>query len=210
MRIDAHARRDHLATLQLGHDLADAIDQDILVIDRRQALDAGGDFQPVIAVAIALDGGFRLLGQRIERMLHMLHHVLQNSVRHIADEQIMLRVTIGQKRRKRVRVFSYHSMHIRVFSYRCQDSCFQLPKSGFQLPRFVFSVTGTCGNTLLSHQKTGLRNGVTQNLTHINTTGLWISLAPRRRRRPAERPDRPVIPTAQSGLEKGRGLRCTS
>ena len=141
MRVDADPRRDDLAALELGHDLADAIDQDVLVIDRGQPLDAGGDLQPVVAVAVALDRGLGLLRQRIERMLHMLHHVLQHRIRHVADEQVVLGVAIGQKRRKRVRVFSYHgatfvfsvtAVKIRVFSYRNQDfsyrdSCFQLP-----------------------------------------------------------------------------------
>ncbi len=141
IRIDADPRRDNFAALELGHDLADAIDQDVLVIDRGQPLDAGGDLQPVVAVAVALDRGLGLLRQRIERMLHMLHHVLQHRIRHVADEQVVLGVAIGQKRRKRVRVFSYHgatfvfsvtAVKIRVFSYQNQDfsyrdSCFQLP-----------------------------------------------------------------------------------
>ena len=74
-------------------------------------------------------------------MLHVLHHVLQYSVSDIADEEIMLRVTIRKEWGKGVRVISYHRGHIRDFSYRSQDSCYQLPKAGFQLPKFVLLVT---------------------------------------------------------------------
>ena len=71
----------------------------------------------------------------------MLHHVLQNSVSDIADEEIMLRVAIRKERGESVRVISYHgstfvvlvtTVKIRVISYRKQDfsyrdSCYQLP-----------------------------------------------------------------------------------
>jgi len=71
----------------------------------------------------------------------MLHHILEDSVRNIADEEIMLRMPVRQQRGQRVRVFSYHrrtfvfsgtDVKIRVFRYRCKDfsyldSCFQVP-----------------------------------------------------------------------------------
>ena len=74
-------------------------------------------------------------------MLHMLHHVLQHGVSDIADEEIMLRMTIRKERGEGVRVISYHrptfvvlvtAVKIRVISYRkqdfsYQDSCYQLP-----------------------------------------------------------------------------------
>ena len=74
-------------------------------------------------------------------MLHVLHHVLQNSISHITDEQIMLRMAIRQERGERIRVISYHestfvvlvtAVKIRVISYQKQDfsyrdSCYQLP-----------------------------------------------------------------------------------
>ena len=100
-------------------------------------------------------------------MLHVLHHVLQNRVGDIADEQVMLRMTVRQKGREGVRVFSYHEawfvfsvthVKIRVFSY--QDSC-------FQLPRFVFSVTMTSGKYLIIHRDFALSTGVTLYLTPI-------------------------------------------
>lgn len=71
----------------------------------------------------------------------MLHHVLEDGISDIADEQIVLRVPIREQGGQRVRVFSYHrstfvfsdtDVKIRVFSYQnkdfsYQDSCFQLP-----------------------------------------------------------------------------------
>ena len=71
----------------------------------------------------------------------MLHHVLQDSVSYITDEQIMLRMAIRQERSESIRVISYHestfvvlvtAVKIRVISYRkqdfsYQDSCYQLP-----------------------------------------------------------------------------------
>ena len=63
-------------------------------------------------------------------MLHVLHHVLQDSVSDITDKQIMLRMTVREERGKRIRVISYHEMtfvvlvtavKIRVISYQKQD-----------------------------------------------------------------------------------------
>ena len=75
-------------------------------------------------------------------MLHMLHHVLQHGVSDVADEKVMLRVTVRKERGEGVRVISYHgstfvvlvtTVKIRVISYRkpdfsYQDSCYQLPE----------------------------------------------------------------------------------
>ena len=74
-------------------------------------------------------------------MLHVLHHILQDSVRHITNEQIMLRMAIRQEWSESIRVISYHestfvvlvtAVKIRVISYQKQDfsyrdSCYQLP-----------------------------------------------------------------------------------
>ncbi len=57
----------------------------------------------------------------------MLHHVLQHGISDIANEEIMLRMTIREKRGKHIRVISYHesmfvvlvtTVKIRVISYR--------------------------------------------------------------------------------------------
>ena len=79
---------------QLGHDLADAIDQNVFVIYRSQPFDTWRHLKPVITVHVALYGNLRLLGKSVKRMLHMLHHILENSIPNIADEQIMLRVPV--------------------------------------------------------------------------------------------------------------------
>lgn len=75
----------------------------------------------------------------------MRHHVLQDSVSHIADEQVMLRMPIRHQRDNRVRVISYHassswfqvppSRFVLSVTHRL-DSCYQLPPL-----RFVVSVT---------------------------------------------------------------------
>jgi hypothetical protein len=67
-------------------------------------------------------------------MLHMLHHVLQHGVSDIADEKVVLRVTIRKERGEGVRVISYHrytfvvlvtTVKIRVISYLKQDFSYQ-------------------------------------------------------------------------------------
>jgi hypothetical protein len=56
-------------------------------------------------VLVPPDAGFRLLGQRVKWMLHVLHHILKHSIGHIADEEIMLRVPLWKKSIIRVRGF---------------------------------------------------------------------------------------------------------
>src|SRR5690606_21287141 len=92
-----------------------------------------------------------LLRQRIERVLHLLHHVLEHGIGHIADEQVMLRVPIGNEVRALIRGFCFHPTIFVVSVTRSQGSWYQLPPEGirgisypdswFYLPRFVVSVT---------------------------------------------------------------------
>jgi hypothetical protein len=86
-----------LPLVHLGDQLADAVDEDVLVVDRRQALDAGHYFQPAVAVLIAPDVGVRLFGEREEGVLHRRHVVFQHRVGHVADEQIVLLVAVRQQ-----------------------------------------------------------------------------------------------------------------
>ncbi|GAA6178496.1 hypothetical protein NBRC116593_44180 [Sulfitobacter pacificus] len=72
----------------------------------------------------------------------MLHHILEDRIRDVADKQIMLRMPVRQKWSESIRVISYHDptfvflvteVKIRVFSYQkqdfsYQDSCYQLPE----------------------------------------------------------------------------------
>ena len=61
VRVDPDAGRDLLSPLQLRHDLTDAVDQNVLIIDCRKTFDAWRNFKPVAAVSVPLDGGLRLL-----------------------------------------------------------------------------------------------------------------------------------------------------
>ena len=61
MGIDTDARVDLFASVQLRHQLRDCVDQQILVVDRCEALHRGRDLEPVIAVAILADRGAGLL-----------------------------------------------------------------------------------------------------------------------------------------------------
>ncbi len=73
----------------------------------------------------------------------MLHHILEDRISNVTDEQIVLWVTIWQERGQGIRVISYHGptfvvlvtdVKIRVISYQKQDfsyqsSCYQLPRA---------------------------------------------------------------------------------
>jgi hypothetical protein len=52
-RVDPHPLPNGLTVLELLHKLRDAIDQDVLVIDRRQALDTRRNLQPVSIMLIS-------------------------------------------------------------------------------------------------------------------------------------------------------------
>jgi hypothetical protein len=70
-------------------------------------------------------------------MLHLLEHILQDRIGHVADEQVMLRMAVGEERgQPEIRGFSYPLLIFVVSVTECQDSWFQLPS-----PRFVVSVT---------------------------------------------------------------------
>ncbi len=66
-------------------------------------------------------------------MLHVLHHVLQHRVGHVADEQVMLRVAVRDQLRVAIRGISVHTLNfvlsvttvkIRGISYPPPDSWF--------------------------------------------------------------------------------------
>ena len=78
--------------------LADAINQDVLVVDRRQAERAGddGDFRAVMF--IVADGVVRLGGEGKYRVFHGPHIVLGGRVHDIADKEILYRVPVRQQR----------------------------------------------------------------------------------------------------------------
>ena len=61
-------RAHRLAALQFIHQLRNAINQDVLVIDCRKALHARHDLKPVAIMLVTPDAGFRFLRQGIEGM----------------------------------------------------------------------------------------------------------------------------------------------
>ena len=67
-----------LTIVEAMHDLGDGVDQEILVVDGRQALHRRRDLQGIaIAVLVAADFQIRLLRQREEGVLHLLLDILQ-------------------------------------------------------------------------------------------------------------------------------------
>ena len=93
------------------HDLADHIDQDVLVIDRRLPLGAWDHFKPFTVVFIAPHSRLRFLGKHIERVFHLRDQVLQNSIRHITNEEIRLWVAVRQELIQQIRGFRNHGAH---------------------------------------------------------------------------------------------------
>lgn len=54
------------------------------------------------------------------RLIHLLHYVLEHRIGYIADEQVMLRVSIGQKMLVYVRVITQHASRFRVITHHKQ------------------------------------------------------------------------------------------
>jgi hypothetical protein len=59
--------------------------------------DGLADLEPIAVVLIASDLHVRLLRQRIKRVLHLRHHVLQDRIRHVPHEQIPLRMLLSRQ-----------------------------------------------------------------------------------------------------------------
>ena len=97
MGVDADAPVDLLALVQFRHDLGNGVDQDVLVVDRRQALVGGDDLQPVAVVLVAPDVHLGLFREGIEGVFHLRHDVLEYRIGHVADKQIALRMLVRQE-----------------------------------------------------------------------------------------------------------------
>lgn len=97
VRRNLHALADRLAALLLFHQLRDAVEQDVLVVDGREPLDARGDLEPVAVVLVDALDTVRLFRQRVERVLELRHQILERSVCHIADEQVPTLVPDGHE-----------------------------------------------------------------------------------------------------------------
>jgi hypothetical protein len=52
MAVDTHAGTDRLATSLFPHELRNAIDQDVLIVDRRKSLEARSDLDPVAIMLV--------------------------------------------------------------------------------------------------------------------------------------------------------------
>ena len=85
------------AGVHLGDELADAVNQDVLVVDGRQAQRAGDDRDFHAVMLVFADVQVGLGGQREDGMLHRSHVVLGDGVGHVANEKILDRVTIRQE-----------------------------------------------------------------------------------------------------------------
>ena len=110
-RVELQAAADLFTAVEPVHDLADHIDQDVLVIDRRLPLGAGDHFEPFAVMLIAPDRRFGLFRQHIEGMFHLRDQILQHRICHIANEEIRLRVAVGKQLIQQIRGFRNHAAY---------------------------------------------------------------------------------------------------
>ena len=87
MRLQVQRRRDLPPGVQRRHQLADAEDQHVLVVDRRQPLHRGRHLDRRRPVRVAQDPPVRPGRQREQRMLHRRHVVLRDRPGQVADEE---------------------------------------------------------------------------------------------------------------------------
>ena len=86
------------ASIQFRQKLTDAVDQNVLVVNRGQPEDARRDRDFHAVMFVFLDAAVGLGREREDRMLHRAHVVLGNRVRNVADEEILDRMAIRKKR----------------------------------------------------------------------------------------------------------------
>ena len=106
--------------IHFGDQLADAINENIFVVDGRQAQGTRGNGNRRAVVFVYADTRIRLGRQAVDRMLHGAHVVFQARFGDIADKEIVDRIAIRQKRRFVFRVFTHHRVDIRAFTHACQ------------------------------------------------------------------------------------------
>ena len=97
MRLQLQRAADLAPGIQRRHQLADAEDQDVLVMDGGQPLDAGRHLHAHPVVAIAQDPPVGPRRQREQRMFHAGQVVLGQRIENIAEEKIALAVPVGQQ-----------------------------------------------------------------------------------------------------------------
>jgi hypothetical protein len=90
MRPQAQPLRDRAAIVQGRDELADAVDQDVAVKDRGQALRAWPDLSPTVAVLVAPNLEVGLLREREDGVLHRGAVALDGRIEHVAHEEVRL------------------------------------------------------------------------------------------------------------------------
>ena len=97
VRGDAHHRPDRLAVVLAVHQLADAVDQHILVVDGGQPLGGGMNLDDRVLLLVAQDAGFGLGGQREDRMRHRGDIRSRRHIEDIENEEIADRMALREQ-----------------------------------------------------------------------------------------------------------------
>ena len=120
MSLETHDLRDLLPVIKPGHQLADAVDQDVSIVDRRHAFGRWFDFNPIASMFVLANPVIRLGGQAENGMLHRCHVSLGSSVEDVADKEIRSWVSVRQQRRT-------ISDLIFRFGHKVESSTFRTP-----------------------------------------------------------------------------------
>jgi hypothetical protein len=179
---NSHSLAHALVPLELLHDLRDAIDQDVFVVNGRKALGARDDFKPVAVMLIPPNLDIPFFRKRIEGMLHLRDQILERRIGHVADEQVAIAMFDRQQVFIRIRGFRCHRHIFVVLGAASSDSWFQVPGGRFVVSGAIlrdFKYLGSCfqvpdfGVSGTGHQKSvkrarGLNRFVTA-VTLLNT-----------------------------------------
>lgn len=104
--------RGGLLRIDCSHQLRDAINQDVAVVDRRQAVRRRLNLDKDISVLVTTNPMVGFCRQREDRMLHRSHVALRCGIDHIADKKVGCRISVRQKRGARPKNFSAHPLSI--------------------------------------------------------------------------------------------------
>ena len=81
-------------------------------MDRRLPLGAWDPLEPLVVMLIATNGQLRLLRRHIKRMFHLQDQILQNGIPHVTDEDVGLRMPIGQRLIENIRGIRSQRLHV--------------------------------------------------------------------------------------------------
>jgi len=95
--LEVHLAADGAACVQGRDQLADAIDQDVLVVQRGAAFDGWDDLDLCGPVGVAQDRPVGPRGERKQRVFQRRQIALGQGVENIADKEIRRRVPLGQQ-----------------------------------------------------------------------------------------------------------------